>query len=120
MHNKLMKSLLGAVIAVFFVSALTFAKSAHINILYRGELGSSVTLLPGNYKMVVNPLATTPSVAFYQNGKLVGTARVRVVTEARKNSQTEVFYSAPRNKLRGITQIDVSGWKDKLVFKKSS
>jgi hypothetical protein len=120
MHNKLMKSLSGAVIAVFFVSALTFAKSTHINVLYRGELGSSVTLMPGNYKMVVNPLASTPSAAFYQNGKLVGTVPVQVVTEAKKNSQTEVFYSAPQNNLRGITQIDVSGWKDKLIFKQSS
>lgn len=120
MNNKLFRSLTGAAVALFFVCGLTFAKSSHINLIYRGQIGhSSVTLLPGKYKVSVDNPSSTPQMSFYQDGKLVGTAPVKLVTEANKNSQTEVFYSAPKDGVRHISQIDISGWRDRLMFNKA-
>lgn len=116
MRNKLVKPLVGITAALFFLCGMTFAKSSNISLIYRGEIGNNLTLAPGTYRMVVNNHSQTPKVAFYQNGKLVGEAPVKLVSEAKKANQTEVFYSAPHNGTRNITQIDPSGWKDELVF----
>jgi hypothetical protein len=117
MKIKFLRSIAGAAVALLFVCGLTFAKTSHVNLMYRGEVGQ-LTLAPGKYTVRVNTTSTTPEMAFYQNGKLVGRTPVQVVSKSKKNSQTMVYYNAPKNNLRRVTQIDVSGWKDKLVFNK--
>ncbi|MGH9444736.1 MAG: hypothetical protein ACRD3O_03290 [Terriglobia bacterium] len=119
MKHTVLKSVIGAAAALFFVCGMTFAKTSNISVMYRAELGHHLTLAPGHYKMSVSTLSGTHRAAFFQNGKLVGTAPVKVVSEAKKNDQTMVFFSAPHNDLRNITQIDVSGWRNKLLFSKS-
>lgn len=118
MQTKFVKGVAGATVALFLLCGLTFARTSHVSLIYRGEAGN-ITLFPGTYKVSVNTSSSAPQVAFYQNGKLVGTTPVEVVSRARKNSQTEVYYSAPKDNVRRITQIDLSGWKDILMFKKA-
>ncbi len=98
---------------------MTFAKSSNVNIIYKGQIANGLILPPGNYRVVVNNQSATPEASFYQNGNLIGTTPVKVVPESRKNSQTEVYYSAPQDNIRRITQIDFSGWKEKLIFGKT-
>lgn len=117
--NLVLKSLLGAATALVFASGLVFAKGENINLIYRGELGSHLTLAPGQYRMAVNGTPRAPEATFYQDGKVVGTAPVKVVAQASKNNQTEIFYSSPSNHVRQITEIDVSGKRDHLMFKHS-
>ena len=115
---KVVKPLIGITTALFFVCGLGLAKSSNISLIYRGQVGN-LTLAPGSYRVVVNNHSQTSKAAFYQDGQLVGTAPVKLVAESGKNSQTEVFYSAPHDSVRPITQIDPSGWKEKLMFSHS-
>jgi hypothetical protein len=115
MKNKVIRAAAGAAIALFFTCGLTFAKTSHVDLIYLGKAGQ-LTLAPGNYTVKVNTTTTTPQMAFYQNGKLIGTTPVQVVSKNSKNSQTQIYYNAPKDSVRRITQIDLSGWKDKLMF----
>ncbi|MGH9395810.1 MAG: hypothetical protein ACRD18_03025 [Terriglobia bacterium] len=119
MKSTMAKSVLGVAVALFFATGLVFAKSENVNLIYRGEVGNNVMLAPGKYKVVINSTSPSPEASFYQSGKLVGTTPVKVVAEAQKNNQTEVYYSSPVNQVRQITQIDFSGQRDHLVFNKS-
>lgn len=119
MKSAMGKTVLGLAVALFFATGLVFAKSENINFIYRAQVGNSVSLEPGNYKVVVNSTSPSPEASFYKNGKLMGKTPVKVVAAARKNQQTEVFYSSPIDNVRHITQIDFSGQKDHLMFKKS-
>ncbi len=118
MKNKLMQSILGATAAVFVLTGMSFARTARVQLMYRGQLDSNLTLAPGTYKVVVNNNAAgSEQVAFYRQGKLAGKVMAKIVPNARKNSQTEVYYGAPHDHLRKISEIQFSGWKDKLEFK---
>lgn len=117
MTNKLvLKSLLGAAVALVFAGGMLFAKGENINLIYRGRIDNHLTLAPGNYKMDVTTAAQHPEAIFSQNGKVIGEAPVKVVAEASKNSQTQIYYSSPDNHVRQITQIDVGGKRDHLMF----
>jgi hypothetical protein len=118
MKNKLVRAVAGTAVALFCVCGLTFARTSHVNLMYLGKVGQ-LTLAPGKYTVKVNPTSATPDMAFYQNGKLVGTTPVTVVSRDHKNSQTEVYYNAPEGKVRPITQIDLGGWKDTLKFNRA-
>lgn len=119
MKSRTAKSVIGLVVALFFATGLVFAESGHVDLIYRGQVGPNLTLAPGNYKVVVVTKAPSPKAAFYQNGKLKGAVPVKVVASAQKNIQTEVYYSSPVNNVRAITQIDFSGKRNHIMFKKS-
>lgn len=120
MKNTLVvKSLLGAAVALIFATGLVFAKGEKINLIYLGQVNNNLTLAPGNYKMSVNATSQNPDAMFYKNGKLVGTVPVKIVAQATKNDQTEIYYSSPDNHVRQITEIDPSGKRDRLLFKHS-
>ncbi len=113
------KAALGAVAASLLFCGMTFAAQSHsINLLYPAQIGNHLKLKPGNYNLRVSR-SPKPEAAFYQHGKLVGQAPVKLVSEAQKNSQTQIDYSSPSGNFRRITQIQFSGWRDKLVFKSS-
>ncbi|MGH9471065.1 MAG: hypothetical protein ACRD1N_12080 [Terriglobia bacterium] len=116
MRNKPLTYFSGLLVALFFVCGLTFAKSSSVNLIYRAKVGNNLVLPVGKYKVTVNKQAPAPQAEFYQDGKLVGTTPVKVVSQSSKNNQTEVFYGAPHNDVRNISQIDFSGWRAKLVF----
>lgn len=95
---------------------VTFARSHSVNVLYSARIGSQLRLAPGNYNLVINNHSQKPEAAFYKDGKLIGTAPVKLVSEARKISQTEIEYGSLSGSFRPITQIEINGWRDKLVF----
>lgn len=119
MKNRTAKTVIGLAVALFFATGLVFAESGHVDLIYKGKVGPSLTLAPGNYKVVVVTTAPSPKAAFYQNGKLKGAVPVKVVASAQKNNQTEVYYSSPVNDVRAITQMDFSGKRNHIVFQKS-
>jgi hypothetical protein len=119
MKNKLIKAVAGATLVLFCMCGLTFAKSSHVDLIYLGKAGQ-LTLAPGKYRVKVNTTSPRPEMAFYKNGKLVGTTPVRVVSKTNKNSQTQIYYNAPQDNVRRITQIDLSGWRDKLEFNRTA
>ncbi|MGH9406602.1 MAG: hypothetical protein ACRD3D_12300 [Terriglobia bacterium] len=119
MKTTIAKYALGAGVIVLFAAGALFAKGERISIMYRGEVGTNLVLAPGTYKMVVNTSAATPEASFYNHNDLVGTTPVKVVAKSQKNDQTEVFYSTPQNNVRQITEIDVNGKRDRLIFPKS-
>ncbi|MGH9344040.1 MAG: hypothetical protein ACRD19_09795 [Terriglobia bacterium] len=120
MKNKIaVKSLLGAAVTLIFATGLMFAKGENINIIYRGQVGNNLTLAPGNYKMSINMVPHNSEAMFYKDGKLVGATPVKIVAESNKNSQTEIYYSSPDNHVRQITEIDLNGKRNRLMFKHS-
>jgi hypothetical protein len=117
MKNKLFQTILGAAIALFVLSGMSFAKTSNVQLMYSSQVRSNLTLPAGKYRVVVNNNAAgSQQVAFYRQGKLYGKTSATIVPNAKKNSQTEVFYGAPHNNLRKISQIEFSGWKDTLKF----
>lgn len=119
MRSRTAKTVIGLAVALFFATGLTFAESGHVDLIYKGKVGQSLTLAPGKYKVVVAANAPSPKAAFYQNGKLKGAVPVHVVASAQKNNQTEVYYNSPVNNVRAITQIDLNGKRNHIMFKKS-
>ncbi len=122
--KMLTKTMLGVMFAALVFTGAAFAKTHNINVMYNATIDGHLILKPGTYRLAVNNSALDSSASkteatFYKNGKLVGKVPVKLVAEARKNNQSEVFYNAPAGHVRPITEIKPSGWKDKLVFNKS-
>ena len=112
-------SIFATAVAIISVSAMTFAKSSSVSLMYAGKIGNHLTLKPGNYKIMVNNNNKTSEVAFYKGRKLVGQVPVKLVAEQKKTDQTAVYYSAPHNNVRKVTEIDLNGWNQKLMFPSS-
>lgn len=116
MSKTMVTSICAAAIAIISAAGLTFAKSSSVSLMYAGKIGNHLTLKPGNYKIMVNDNMKTPEIAFYKGRKLVGQAPVKLVAEQKKADQTAVYYSAPHNNIREVTEIDLNGWNQKLMF----
>ncbi len=116
MSRTVITSIFAAAIAIISAAGLTFAKSSSVSLMYAGKIGNHLTLKPGHYKIMLNDNAKAPEVAFYQGRKLVGQTPVKLVTEQKKADQTAVYYSAPHNNVRKVTEIDLNGWNQKLMF----
>ena len=117
MNSKtVITSIFAAAIAIISATGLTFAKSNSVNLMYAGKIGNHLTLKPGQYKIMLNDNNKAPEIAFYKGRKLVGQAPVKLVAEQKKTDQTAVYYSAPHNNVRKVTEIDMNGWNHKLMF----
>ncbi|MGH9357179.1 MAG: hypothetical protein ACRD10_13710 [Terriglobia bacterium] len=110
------KAASGAIVASLLLCGMTFAKSSNVNFLYRAQVGSHLTLAPGAYKVVVNNRPQATEASFYKDGQLAGKVPVRLVSEGQKISRTEIYYGAPSGQSRPVTEIEINGWKNKLVF----
>lgn len=95
-------------------------KSATVDFLYAAKLGNGPEIQPGNYKMTLMDDSNTPKVGFYQNGKLVAETSAKLVSEPEKSQQTEIFYNHQGKKDETVTQVQISGWTQKLVFSNSN
>jgi hypothetical protein len=116
MRKSVVNSILAAAFVVIAAASMTFAKTNEVSLMYKGMIGNHLTLKPGNYKIMINNNSKNPEVAFYQGKKLVGQVPVKLVAEQKKADQTAIYYSAPRNNIRKVTEIELSGWNEKLVF----
>jgi hypothetical protein len=130
MKTKISKRTLEVIVAVLLVAGVAFARrpshadsrgrSAGVDILWRAMVPNGPSLSQGHYKVTLNTQSSSPELEFYQDGTLVGQAPVTLVPESSKNEQTEVFYDDGNKGDRTITEFDLGGWKDKLVFKTST
>ena len=117
MGSTMFNGVLIAAFSVFFISGMAFSKTKQVNVVYPAQVGSSLHLRPGNYRIDLVNNTASPEVKFYnQYGKLVGMAPVKVVSELQKNSQTEVDYSKLASNKEALTEISPSGWAEKLIF----
>jgi hypothetical protein len=95
-------------------------KSADVDIYQTGRIRGGPTLQSGEYKVVLNNNSTTPEIGFYQNGKLVAEVPAKLVDQGQKINETKVYYDTTGADTQVITQMDLSGWRKKVVFGKNN
>jgi hypothetical protein len=115
---------------VSFTSGLAFAgfpgnhhhsqKSASVDIVDVTKIPDGPTLEPGTYQVTLLNGSSAPEVGFYQAGKLVGQAPVKLVDQAKKISETEIRADTKPNHTQVLTEMDLKGWTQKLMFETSS
>ncbi len=123
--GKKLQAVIGVAVAVIISSGLTFAraksqeksgsKSAKITFATPKNLGHGTILPAGTYTLKLSENSQNAEAGFYQHGKLVGSAPVRVETSAGKNPSTSIRTES-RETQEVITSISPSGWTSKLVF----
>ena len=122
MTNRFFRMALIAATMSFLGAGTALAKSSHsktvrIDVLYPSRIANGSELKPGNYKMEVANNATKPEVMFYENNKLVAQAPAQLVA-GEKSADTEVHYTTTGDE-HVITQIDLKGWTEKVMFNSS-
>jgi hypothetical protein len=65
--------------------------------------------------MEVRENSQTPDVTFYKDGKVMATVKAKVVTEQKKNAETEVD-SITQGNAQEVTAIRPGGWEEELIF----
>jgi hypothetical protein len=120
MPSKIRTTLISALSVVFLFAGMAFARTKQIDVVYSATVGKTLKLKPGNYRIDVVNNAKSSAVKFYNNdGKLVGQAPVKVVSESQKNGQTQIQYDTVASNDHTITEISPSGWKENLYFSQS-
>jgi hypothetical protein len=79
-------------------------------------LRSGKSLPAGSYRVVVPENSKNPLVTFKMDGKVIAAAKARVISEARKNTETSVE-GIPRGKTELLTKINPGGWYESLAFR---
>jgi hypothetical protein len=124
MRNQFCRVALIAVTACLLGASTAWARfpgtsghteSGHINLIYTSRIVNGPELKAGTYKVELPRNASSPEVMFYQNGKLMGKAPAKLISEGKKIDQTEIQYNTAGNQ-HVITQIDVRGWRQELKF----
>lgn len=69
--------------------------------------------------MALNTLSQNPTLDFFQNGRQVAQAPVKLVSEQARNTQTEVLYSTG-GKTDVITEIDFNGSNQRMLLANAS
>jgi hypothetical protein len=100
-------------IAILFLATVAMAKE--ISIHYPAKLGNGPELQPGTYKIELVKNQNSPEVLFYKGRELVARTPAKVEEQPSKADQTQVFYDM-KDKDRVITELRISGWKERLVF----
>ncbi|HEV2495098.1 MAG TPA: hypothetical protein VG204_18720 [Terriglobia bacterium] len=126
MRSKTFKSTVKTIALVVFATSIAFArsaghgrsshKSADVTISETTQVPNGPTLESGTYHVALIDDSSTPEVGFYQNGKLVGQAPVKLIDQGRKIDQTETSTDKRDNGTYVITELDLSGWVQKIEF----
>ena len=95
-------------------------KSANVAIDQTGRIPGGPTLQPGEYKVVLNNSSTTPEIGFYQNRKLVAQVPAKLVDQGKKFDETAITYVPKGASTYVITEMDLSGWTEKVLFGKNN
>ena len=120
MRNRFLICLLGAAMAVALSAGLAAAKTSTVEFSSRAKLGNGPVIDPGSYRVVLMNDSSKPEVALYQGGKQVAQVPVKIVSVPKKNSETEVIYDQTHTNPTVVTEIDLSGWNQNLVFPQSA
>ncbi len=91
-------------------------KSADVDIAQTTKIPSGPTLQPGTYKAILVEDSSKAEVEFYQEGKLVGQAPVRLVNQGEKIEQTEFEASKQANGTYVMNELDLSGLTQRVMF----
>jgi hypothetical protein len=120
------KPALAATVAVIFAGSLASAnfwghnksalKSGNIILSQNEKIANGPELKAGNYKVELLKKSPVPQVAFYQNGKLVVQASAKLVNAPMKNDETKVLSDQGKNHTPIITEMDLKGWNQNVVF----
>ena len=119
MHRKSVFPIFAAMITLLFATSLAFAKTKNVTLDRTAKLADGPQLTAGSYKVAVLNMQKEPEVVFYQGRDVVAKVPAKLVQAPMKAEYTEVTYNTASHP-QLITEIQFSGWKDKLVFSKST
>lgn len=117
MLNK--KSVAGLVVTILAATCLGFGSWFHnstergtnVTFAFKTKFQNGDTLPAGTYRMEVPDNSQTPAVTFSQDGKVMTTVKAKVVTEPKKNDDTEVD-SVTQGNAQAVTAIRPGGWEE--------
>jgi tetraacyldisaccharide-1-P 4'-kinase len=124
MQTLCKKSFAGFAAAILAATCLGFAaggshkSSERISVVTFGsttKLNNGNMLPAGTYRMEVPENSQTPAVTFSKDGKVMTTIEAKVVTEQKKNDETEID-SVAQGDAQVLTAIRPAGWAEELVF----
>jgi hypothetical protein len=129
MNAKLFNSILTTSALVLFATGLAFAgfpgrhssaaRSANVEFTETTQVPNGPTLQAGTYKVALLSDTSAPEIGFYREGKLVGQAPVKLVDQGGKIRETEVFANIQDDHSELLTEMDLSGWTEKVIFSQS-
>ena len=129
--DVLNKSMVAAA-GILFAASVAFAKfpsfdlghsskqSARVAIDQTARIPGGPTLQSGKYQVVLNNDSATPEIGFYQNGKLIAQVPAKLVDQGKKINETKIYYDTRSDNTQVITQIDLSGWREKNLVQQES
>jgi len=132
MKKDMVNKSMVAAAAVLVAASMAFAKfpsfdfghsskqSASVEIDRAARIPGGPTLPSGEYRVVLNNNSPTPEIGFYQNGKLVAQIPAKLVGQGKKFNETAITYDTKGAGTRVITEMDLSGWREKVLFGQSN
>ena len=118
------KSFAGLVAAILATACLGFGswwfhksteRETNVTFTRTMKFRNGDTLPAGTYRMEVPDNSKTPTVTFSHYGKVMATVKAKVVTQQKKNSESEVDSNTQGN-TQLVTAIHPGGWAEELVF----
>ncbi len=91
-------------------------KSADVDLTETTKVPNGPTLKAGTYKVTLSNDSSTPELEFYQDGKRVGEAPVKLADQEKKFSETAVFAETKDDHTQVVIEMDLSGWTQKVLF----
>lgn len=116
MTKRFVICVLGASMAITLSAGMAAAKSSTVHFDRPARLGSGPTINAGSYRVVLMNQSSNPEVAFYQGSKQVAEVPAKLVSLPKKNSETDVIYDQSQKGSSVVTEIDLDGWNQKIVF----
>lgn len=121
---QLRKSFVGFGVAILATTCLGFAaggshtskeRATSVTFSNTAKFNNGTTLPAGTYRMEVSENSQTPAVTFLKDGKVMATTEAKVVTEQKKNDETEID-SVTQGDTNVVTAIRPAGWDEELTF----
>jgi len=126
MNAKVFNSVLTTSALVLFTTGVAFAgfpgrhsssqRSADVDFTETVKVPNGPTLSPGTYKVALLNDSSAPGVGFYQKGKLVGQAPVKLADQDKKIRETEFEADQVDSHTRVVNEMGFSGWTQKIIF----
>jgi flagellar hook assembly protein FlgD len=129
METSRTRAFVGLIAAILVTTSMGFAsiwgwhrssdRTTDVSFSSQVKFKNGKTLPAGTYQMQVPEKSSTPIVEFSQYGKVMATAKAKVVGKDVKNPYTEVD-STRSGHAQLVTEIRPSGWKEVLLFSPTS
>lgn len=121
MKNRISQTLLIAATTLFLSTAAAFpllgsARSGSLDLAHAAQVANGPNLPAGHYRVELAQNTSKPEVLFYRQGKLVAQApTAQLVERTKKSDMNKVYFNTASGK-RVITQLDLKGWTQNIVF----